>query len=44
MNYRIFGELINADKIDECGLFLGNDHRNLKKQLHKVQELLDYEI
>lgn len=44
MNYRIFGKLINADNIDECGLFLGNDHRNLKKQLHKVQELLDYEI
>jgi CDP-6-deoxy-D-xylo-4-hexulose-3-dehydrase len=44
LNYRISGKLKNADHIDECGLFLGNDHRNLKKQLNKVNELIRNEI
>lgn len=44
MNYRVSGVLKNADNIDACGLFLGNDHRNLIKQLSKVDYLLKNEI
>ena len=44
MNYRVSGVLKNADNIDSCGLFLGNDHRNLIKQLSKVDYLLKNEI
>lgn len=44
LNFRISGTLKNADCIDACGLFLGNDHRNLKKQLYKVNELIRNEI
>ena len=33
LDYKIFGSLDNADDIDENGFFIGNDSKDLTKQI-----------
>ena len=40
LNHSIKGELLNAERIDELGIFFGNDSRDLKKQIKKLGEIL----
>ena len=40
-DYTIYRQLLNAEKIDLNGLFLGNDHRDLRNQILKVREVFD---
>ena len=40
LNYKISGQLKNAKKIEDLGIFFGNDSRNLDVQLKKLSELL----
>lgn len=40
MSGRRHGTFPRAEKIDSCGLFFGNDHRDLRKKLEFVRELL----
>lgn len=39
-DYTIFGDLTNSDVLHNNGLFIGNHHFNVKKQLDKIYELL----
>jgi len=39
-DYTIYGQLINADHIDSNGLFIGNHHYALDKQLAVLAETL----
>jgi CDP-6-deoxy-D-xylo-4-hexulose-3-dehydrase len=41
MNYRVAGTTINADYIDRCGVFIGNDGRELTENLKLVKSVLD---
>jgi hypothetical protein len=41
MNYRVAGTTINADYIDRCGFFIGNDGRELTENLKLVKSVLD---
>ena len=40
LNHSIRGDLLNAGRIDECGIFFGNDSRDLKKQIKNLSEIL----
>ena len=39
-DYSIFRNLKNTQKLDRNGFFIGNDHRDLSKQLKKVKEII----
>ena len=39
-DYTIFGDLINSDILHENGLFIGNHHFDIKKELDAIYELL----
>ncbi len=44
LNYDICGELRVSDEIDKNGLFVGNDFRDLEKEIHYLYELFkDFE-
>lgn len=46
-DYTIHGELANAENIDKCGLFLGNHHYCIKKEiieLHNIIHRIEYNI
>jgi len=40
MTHRVSGDIDAAAKIDRCGLFFGNDHRNLKDKIRKVRDII----
>lgn len=40
-DYEIWGNLENANKVHDCGLFIGNHHLNKEKQLKQIYELLN---
>ena len=40
-DYSISGKLLNTEIADLNGLFFGNDHRDLRKQILKVREVFD---
>lgn len=39
-DYTIFGDLTNSDILHNNGLFIGNHHFNVKKQINEIYELL----
>ena len=39
-DYTIFGDLTNSDVLHNKGLFIGNHHFNVKKQIDEIYELL----
>lgn len=40
-NYTIYGDLINSDILHENGLFIGNHHFDIKKELDAIYELIN---
>jgi len=40
MNYDVYGELTNADKIHENGFFFGNHHYPIEEELHKISKII----
>ena len=40
-DYSIYGNLVNSEKIDRDGFFIGNDQRDLSEQLVKVKSILN---
>ena len=40
-DYTIFGDLTNSDILHENGLFIGNHHFDIKKELDAIYELIN---
>ncbi|PSW03857.1 DegT/DnrJ/EryC1/StrS family aminotransferase [Photobacterium lipolyticum] len=40
-DYEVHGELANGDNITDCGLFIGNHHYGIEKELQEVAELIN---
>jgi CDP-6-deoxy-D-xylo-4-hexulose-3-dehydrase len=40
-NYRVQDELINAKIVNDCGLFIGNHHFDISKELDQVKSIVD---
>lgn len=40
-DYEIFGDMLNAQHLDDHGLFIGNHHFDMAEQLRFVRQLLD---
>lgn len=40
-NYEVHGQLSAADKISDCGLFIGNHHYDIREPLKKIAELVE---
>ena len=41
MNFEVFGEMRNSNKIDKGGLFIGNFPDNLNEKIQKTAELVE---
>ena len=41
MNFEVFGEMRNANKIDQGGLFIGNFPDNLNEKIRKTAGLVE---
>ena len=41
MNFEVFGEMINSNKIDKGGLFIGNFPDNLNEKIQKTAILVE---
>ncbi len=41
LNFRIHGELNNAEYLDKNGFFFGNDHRDLKSKIKYVRKIIE---
>lgn len=39
-NYEVQGELVNSDKITDCGFFIGNHHHNVEQELKDIPALI----
>lgn len=40
LDYRVAGDLVNAERIDKTGLFFGNDARDLSEQIKMLGEII----
>ncbi|ENM5934582.1 DegT/DnrJ/EryC1/StrS family aminotransferase [Vibrio mimicus] len=39
-DYEVHGELVNADLLSDCGLFIGNHHYAIEKELSEIAQLI----
>ena len=39
--YSVFGDLKNIKDVDENGFFVGNSHKDLRPQIHRLFNILD---